>query len=93
MHPTTGILAVFVALNYCDIVHVAGFGYPESRNQKQPIHYYGKETMKSMKVSIKRPFAMDNLRCGWCFDSHVAVYCISHCAALLNVIVVSEFIP
>ncbi|XP_077091644.1 CMP-N-acetylneuraminate-beta-galactosamide-alpha-2,3-sialyltransferase 4-like isoform X3 [Siphateles boraxobius] len=51
IHPTTGILAVFVALNYCDVVHVAGFGYPESRNQKQPIHYYGKETMKSMKNS------------------------------------------
>ncbi|XP_058606762.1 CMP-N-acetylneuraminate-beta-galactosamide-alpha-2,3-sialyltransferase 4 isoform X2 [Onychostoma macrolepis] len=51
VHPTTGILAVFVALNYCDVVHVAGFGYPESRNQKQPIHYYGKETMKSMKNS------------------------------------------
>ncbi|XP_016107183.1 CMP-N-acetylneuraminate-beta-galactosamide-alpha-2,3-sialyltransferase 4-like isoform X3 [Sinocyclocheilus grahami] len=51
VHPTSGILAVFVALNYCDVVHVAGFGYPESRNQKQPIHYYGKETMKSMKNS------------------------------------------
>ncbi|XP_042630691.1 CMP-N-acetylneuraminate-beta-galactosamide-alpha-2,3-sialyltransferase 4-like isoform X3 [Cyprinus carpio] len=51
VHPTTGILAVFVALNYCDVVHVAGFGYPESRNQKQPIHYYGKETMRSMKNS------------------------------------------
>ncbi|XP_026143877.1 CMP-N-acetylneuraminate-beta-galactosamide-alpha-2,3-sialyltransferase 4-like isoform X3 [Carassius auratus] len=51
VHPTTGILAVFVALNYCDVVHVAGFGYPESRNQKQPIHYYGKDTMKSMKNS------------------------------------------
>ncbi len=34
-----------------------------------------------MKVSIKRPFAMDNLSCGWCFDSHVAVYCI-HTALL-----------
>ncbi|XP_026087163.1 CMP-N-acetylneuraminate-beta-galactosamide-alpha-2,3-sialyltransferase 4-like isoform X1 [Carassius auratus] len=51
VHPTTGILAVFVALNYCDVVHVAGFGYPEFRNQKQPIHYYGKETMRSMKNS------------------------------------------
>ena len=50
MHPTTGILAVFVALNYCDVVHVAGFGYPNSKSQRQPIHYYGYDTMKSMKV-------------------------------------------
>ncbi|XP_030622046.1 CMP-N-acetylneuraminate-beta-galactosamide-alpha-2,3-sialyltransferase 4 isoform X2 [Chanos chanos] len=51
VHPTTGILAVFMALNYCDVVHLAGFGYPESKNQKQPIHYYGYDTMKSMKDS------------------------------------------
>ncbi|XP_067245707.1 CMP-N-acetylneuraminate-beta-galactosamide-alpha-2,3-sialyltransferase 4 isoform X5 [Chanodichthys erythropterus] len=51
VHPTTGILAVFVALNYCDVVHLAGFGYPEFQNQKLPIHYYGQETMKSMKNS------------------------------------------
>ncbi|XP_029964822.1 CMP-N-acetylneuraminate-beta-galactosamide-alpha-2,3-sialyltransferase 4 [Salarias fasciatus] len=51
VHPTTGILAVFVALNYCDVVHVAGFGYPGSRTPRQPIHYYGYDTMKSMKNS------------------------------------------
>ncbi|XP_029026653.1 CMP-N-acetylneuraminate-beta-galactosamide-alpha-2,3-sialyltransferase 4 isoform X2 [Betta splendens] len=51
VHPTTGILAVFVALNYCDVVHIAGFGYPDSRSYRQPIHYYGYETMKSMKNS------------------------------------------
>uniref|UniRef100_A0A4W5PYY1 ST3 beta-galactoside alpha-2,3-sialyltransferase 4 n=1 Tax=Hucho hucho TaxID=62062 RepID=A0A4W5PYY1_9TELE len=51
VHPTTGILAVFVALNYCDVVHIAGFGYPASKNQKHPIHYYGYDTMKSMKDS------------------------------------------
>ncbi|KAM4741964.1 CMP-N-acetylneuraminate-beta-galactosamide-alpha-2,3-sialyltransferase 4 isoform 1-T3 [Anableps anableps] len=51
VHPTTGILAVFVALNYCDVVHIAGFGYPSSKNQQQPIHYYGDDTMKSMKNS------------------------------------------
>uniref|UniRef100_A0AAR2KJE8 ST3 beta-galactoside alpha-2,3-sialyltransferase 4 n=1 Tax=Pygocentrus nattereri TaxID=42514 RepID=A0AAR2KJE8_PYGNA len=49
-HPTTGILAIFLALNYCDVVHMAGFGYPPSQNPKQPIHYYGSDTMKSMKV-------------------------------------------
>ncbi|XP_026223064.1 CMP-N-acetylneuraminate-beta-galactosamide-alpha-2,3-sialyltransferase 4 isoform X2 [Anabas testudineus] len=51
VHPTTGILAVFVALNYCDVVHIAGFGYPNSRTIGQPIHYYGNDTMKSMKNS------------------------------------------
>ncbi|XP_078140332.1 CMP-N-acetylneuraminate-beta-galactosamide-alpha-2,3-sialyltransferase 4 isoform X3 [Centroberyx gerrardi] len=51
VHPTTGILAVFMALNYCDVVHIAGFGYPTSRNQRHPIHYYGYDTMKSMKDS------------------------------------------
>ncbi|XP_055030219.2 CMP-N-acetylneuraminate-beta-galactosamide-alpha-2,3-sialyltransferase 4 isoform X5 [Misgurnus anguillicaudatus] len=51
VHPTTGILAVFVALNYCDVVHLAGFGYPEARNQQHPIHYYGQDTLKSMKNS------------------------------------------
>ncbi|KAM9317760.1 CMP-N-acetylneuraminate-beta-galactosamide-alpha-2,3-sialyltransferase 4 isoform 1-T5 [Pholidichthys leucotaenia] len=51
VHPTTGILAVFVALNYCDVVHVAGFGYPNAKSQQHPIHYYGHATMKSMKNS------------------------------------------
>ncbi|KAM7399589.1 hypothetical protein PAMP_018854 [Pampus punctatissimus] len=51
VHPTTGILAVFVALNYCDVVHIAGFGYPTSKTQRLPIHYYGYDTMKSMKNS------------------------------------------
>ena len=49
-HPTTGILAIYVALNYCDVIHIAGFGYPESEDLKHPIHYYGYDTMKSMKV-------------------------------------------
>uniref|UniRef100_A0A8D2ZMH1 CMP-N-acetylneuraminate-beta-galactosamide-alpha-2,3-sialyltransferase 4 n=1 Tax=Scophthalmus maximus TaxID=52904 RepID=A0A8D2ZMH1_SCOMX len=52
VHPTTGILAVFVALNYCDVVHVAGFGYPNSKSQRVPIHYYGYDTMRSMKVGL-----------------------------------------
>lgn len=51
VHPTTGILAVFVALNYCDVVHIAGFGYPSFRNQHHPVHYFGYDTMKSMKNS------------------------------------------
>ncbi|XP_067827194.1 CMP-N-acetylneuraminate-beta-galactosamide-alpha-2,3-sialyltransferase 4 [Heptranchias perlo] len=50
VHPTTGFLAITVALNYCDEVHVAGFGYPLSQ-QNTPIHYYGKTTMKEMSNS------------------------------------------
>ncbi|XP_038634496.1 CMP-N-acetylneuraminate-beta-galactosamide-alpha-2,3-sialyltransferase 4-like isoform X1 [Scyliorhinus canicula] len=50
VHPTTGFLAITVALNYCDEVHVAGFGYPLSQ-QATPIHYYGKTTMKEMSNS------------------------------------------
>ncbi|XP_078785863.1 CMP-N-acetylneuraminate-beta-galactosamide-alpha-2,3-sialyltransferase 4-like isoform X2 [Oryzias latipes] len=47
-HPTTGFLAVFVALNYCDVVHLAGFGYPPKRDQQHPIHYFDHNTMKAM---------------------------------------------
>uniref|UniRef100_A0A8C7XR41 ST3 beta-galactoside alpha-2,3-sialyltransferase 4 n=1 Tax=Oryzias sinensis TaxID=183150 RepID=A0A8C7XR41_9TELE len=50
-HPTTGLLAVFVALNYCDVVHLAGFGYPPRKDLKQPIHYFGQHTMKAMMHS------------------------------------------
>uniref|UniRef100_A0A3B3BGM2 CMP-N-acetylneuraminate-beta-galactosamide-alpha-2,3-sialyltransferase 4 n=1 Tax=Oryzias melastigma TaxID=30732 RepID=A0A3B3BGM2_ORYME len=49
--PTTGFLAVFVALNYCDVVHIAGFGYPPKSDQQQPIHYFENNTMKAMKSS------------------------------------------
>ncbi|KAG7266873.1 hypothetical protein CRUP_013849 [Coryphaenoides rupestris] len=51
VHPTTGILAVFVALNYCDVVHIVGFGYPSAQRQNRPIHYYGYDTIKSMTNS------------------------------------------
>ncbi|XP_051895647.1 CMP-N-acetylneuraminate-beta-galactosamide-alpha-2,3-sialyltransferase 4-like [Pristis pectinata] len=48
-HPTTGLLAVTVALNYCDVVHLAGFGYPH--NQKNGlIHYFDNQQMTSMAV-------------------------------------------
>ncbi|XP_063291873.1 CMP-N-acetylneuraminate-beta-galactosamide-alpha-2,3-sialyltransferase 4-like [Pelobates fuscus] len=49
--PTTGMLAITFALHFCDLVHIAGFGYPASTNKKQPIHYYEKVTLKSMAVS------------------------------------------
>ncbi|XP_032905829.1 CMP-N-acetylneuraminate-beta-galactosamide-alpha-2,3-sialyltransferase 4-like [Amblyraja radiata] len=50
VHPTSGFLAITVALNYCDEVHVAGFGYPITQRDT-PIHYYDKTTMKAMTNS------------------------------------------
>ncbi|XP_048367975.1 CMP-N-acetylneuraminate-beta-galactosamide-alpha-2,3-sialyltransferase 4 isoform X2 [Sphaerodactylus townsendi] len=46
--PTTGLVAITLALHFCDVVHIAGFGYPDSSNKKQTIHYYEQITMKSM---------------------------------------------
>uniref|UniRef100_A0A8C8BHK9 CMP-N-acetylneuraminate-beta-galactosamide-alpha-2,3-sialyltransferase 4 n=1 Tax=Otus sunia TaxID=257818 RepID=A0A8C8BHK9_9STRI len=48
--PTTGLLAITLALHFCDLVHIAGFGYPDSANKKQTIHYYEQITLKSMAV-------------------------------------------
>ncbi|XP_072012768.1 CMP-N-acetylneuraminate-beta-galactosamide-alpha-2,3-sialyltransferase 4-like isoform X2 [Engystomops pustulosus] len=49
--PTTGMLAITFALHFCDLVDIAGFGYPALSNKKQPIHYYEKVTLKSMSES------------------------------------------
>ncbi|XP_066463357.1 CMP-N-acetylneuraminate-beta-galactosamide-alpha-2,3-sialyltransferase 4-like isoform X2 [Eleutherodactylus coqui] len=49
--PTTGMLAITFALHFCDLVDIAGFGYPALSNKKQPIHYYEKATLKSMAES------------------------------------------
>ncbi|XP_074159937.1 CMP-N-acetylneuraminate-beta-galactosamide-alpha-2,3-sialyltransferase 4 isoform X3 [Sminthopsis crassicaudata] len=49
--PTTGLLAITLALHLCDLVHIAGFGYPDSSNKKQTIHYYEQITLKSMSAS------------------------------------------
>uniref|UniRef100_A0A7M4DY05 ST3 beta-galactoside alpha-2,3-sialyltransferase 4 n=1 Tax=Crocodylus porosus TaxID=8502 RepID=A0A7M4DY05_CROPO len=49
--PTTGLLAITLALHFCDVVHIAGFGYPDSGNKKQTIHYYEQITLKSMAAS------------------------------------------
>ncbi|CAH2320423.1 CMP-N-acetylneuraminate-beta-galactosamide-alpha-2,3-sialyltransferase 4 isoform X1 [Pelobates cultripes] len=48
--PTTGMLAITFALHFCDLVHIAGFGYPASTNKNQSIHYYNKATLKNMGV-------------------------------------------
>ncbi|NXJ05715.1 SIA4C sialyltransferase, partial [Odontophorus gujanensis] len=50
--PTTGLLAITLALHFCDLVHIAGFGYPDTANKKQTIHYYEQITLKSMAVSV-----------------------------------------
>nr|XP_023680514.1 CMP-N-acetylneuraminate-beta-galactosamide-alpha-2,3-sialyltransferase 4-like isoform X3 [Paramormyrops kingsleyae] len=44
--PTSGILAVYVALNFCSVVHLAGFGYPSDKNNL--IHYFGRDMMNCM---------------------------------------------
>ncbi|XP_054853831.1 CMP-N-acetylneuraminate-beta-galactosamide-alpha-2,3-sialyltransferase 4 isoform X1 [Eublepharis macularius] len=49
--PTTGLVAITLALHFCDLVHIAGFGYPDSANKKQTIHYYEQITLKSMASS------------------------------------------
>ncbi|XP_040182126.1 CMP-N-acetylneuraminate-beta-galactosamide-alpha-2,3-sialyltransferase 4 isoform X3 [Rana temporaria] len=49
--PTTGMLAITFALHFCDLVDIAGFGYPALSNKRQPIHYYEKVTLKSMAES------------------------------------------
>ncbi|XP_029337773.1 CMP-N-acetylneuraminate-beta-galactosamide-alpha-2,3-sialyltransferase 4 isoform X1 [Mus caroli] len=49
--PTTGLLAITLALHLCDLVHIAGFGYPDASNKKQTIHYYEQITLKSMAGS------------------------------------------
>lgn len=50
VYPSTGLLAIFVALNHCHEVHIAGFGYPSNQSQNHPIHYYGYNTVKDMRV-------------------------------------------
>uniref|UniRef100_A0A4W3GX01 ST3 beta-galactoside alpha-2,3-sialyltransferase 4 n=1 Tax=Callorhinchus milii TaxID=7868 RepID=A0A4W3GX01_CALMI len=62
VHPTTGFIAVTVALNYCDEVHIAGFGYPLNQNNF-PIHYYSKTTMKEMAVSTRETQTLGLLMC------------------------------
>ncbi|XP_070221267.1 CMP-N-acetylneuraminate-beta-galactosamide-alpha-2,3-sialyltransferase 4 isoform X6 [Bos mutus] len=49
--PTTGLLAITLALHLCDLVHIAGFGYPDAHQKKQSIHYYEYITLKSMMLA------------------------------------------
>uniref|UniRef100_A0A8C5Q9K0 CMP-N-acetylneuraminate-beta-galactosamide-alpha-2,3-sialyltransferase 4 n=1 Tax=Leptobrachium leishanense TaxID=445787 RepID=A0A8C5Q9K0_9ANUR len=50
--PTTGLLAITFALHFCDLVHIAGFGYPMLGNKQQPIHYYDRRTLMRTSHNI-----------------------------------------
>lgn len=52
--PTTGLMAISFAVHFCDLVHIAGFGYPEPSNKTEPVHYYDKGTLKQMSGSGHR---------------------------------------
>ncbi|KAG8568141.1 hypothetical protein GDO81_013901 [Engystomops pustulosus] len=49
--PTTGLMAISFAIHFCDVVHIAGFGYPAPISKTQYVHYYDKATMKNMARS------------------------------------------
>ncbi|XP_029433654.1 type 2 lactosamine alpha-2,3-sialyltransferase isoform X2 [Rhinatrema bivittatum] len=46
-HPTTGLIAIALALHVCNEVHIAGFKY-NFTSQNSSLHYYGNETMSLM---------------------------------------------
>ncbi|CAI9570211.1 unnamed protein product [Staurois parvus] len=49
--PTTGFMAISFAIHFCDLVHIAGFGYP-AFNDTQSVHYYDKSSVNNMMVSV-----------------------------------------
>ncbi|XP_067897086.1 type 2 lactosamine alpha-2,3-sialyltransferase-like isoform X2 [Heterodontus francisci] len=50
-YPTTGIIAIAMALTMCDKVHIAGFKY-DINNSNYTLHYYGNDTMSAMKKMV-----------------------------------------
>ncbi|XP_067849212.1 type 2 lactosamine alpha-2,3-sialyltransferase-like isoform X3 [Heptranchias perlo] len=50
-YPTTGIIAISMALTMCDKVHVAGFKY-EVSSPNSTLHYYGNDTMSAMRKMV-----------------------------------------
>ncbi|XP_051871009.1 type 2 lactosamine alpha-2,3-sialyltransferase-like [Pristis pectinata] len=50
-YPTTGIIAISMALTMCDEVHIAGFKY-DNKNPNSTLHYYGNETMSAMRKML-----------------------------------------
>ncbi|XP_044140425.1 type 2 lactosamine alpha-2,3-sialyltransferase isoform X4 [Bufo gargarizans] len=63
-HPTTGIIAITLALHICNEVHIAGFKY-NLTSLNSSLHYYGNETMSVMaqneyhNVSAEQMFLRD----------------------------------
>lgn len=54
MVPTLGASAVVMALQVCDQVSLAGFGYDMQHPQSQ-LHYYEALPMEAMKAQVGRP--------------------------------------
>ncbi|XP_078265687.1 type 2 lactosamine alpha-2,3-sialyltransferase-like isoform X3 [Rhinoraja longicauda] len=52
-YPTTGIIALSMALTMCDEVHIAGFKY-DAKNRNGTLHYYGNETMSTMEKRFSK---------------------------------------
>ncbi|CAJ0938982.1 unnamed protein product [Ranitomeya imitator] len=63
-HPTTGIIAITLALHICNEVHIAGFKY-NLTSLNSSLHYYGNETMSVMaqneyhNISAEQMFLRD----------------------------------
>lgn len=63
-HPTTGVIAIAMALHICDNVHIAGFKYNTS-DSKSFLHYYGNLTMSATSqmeyhdISAEQAFLKD----------------------------------
>lgn len=51
MVPTLGASAVVMALQVCDQVSLAGFGY-DMQHPESPLHYYETVPMGAMKAQV-----------------------------------------
>ncbi|XP_078088164.1 type 2 lactosamine alpha-2,3-sialyltransferase-like isoform X2 [Mustelus asterias] len=59
-YPTTGIIAVAMALSVCDKVHIAGFKY-DVYNPNGTLHYYGSDTMSAMKKMLSHNITAEQM--------------------------------
>ncbi|MEE6468280.1 hypothetical protein FKM82_008239 [Ascaphus truei] len=63
-HPTTGIIAITLAFQMCNEVHIAGFKYNLS-SLNSSLHYYGNDTMSIMaqneyhNITVEQMFLSD----------------------------------
>ncbi|XP_070563472.1 CMP-N-acetylneuraminate-beta-1,4-galactoside alpha-2,3-sialyltransferase-like isoform X2 [Ptychodera flava] len=58
--PTTGTIAIVMALRFCDEVHVAGFGY-QTNNPEAYLHYYENTKMKSIPSLFTHNLSQEKL--------------------------------